>query len=70
MPLFVYRCPTTGRFVQGFSAEDVSEDAHTFELVRCTACKGFHPVNPATGKVLGEQDEHATSRNTPPARST
>ena len=32
MPLFVYRCPTTGRFVQGFSAEDVSEDAHTFEF--------------------------------------
>lgn len=56
MPLFIFRCPTTGRLVQGFSAEDLSVDNRTFEPVLCVACKRFHPVNPATGAVLGEGD--------------
>ncbi len=42
MPLFLYRCPNTGLRVQGFSADDVAVDTHTYE-----------PVNPATGVVLG-----------------
>ena len=33
MPLFMYRCPKTGYRVQGFSAEDTSEDHHTYEPV-------------------------------------
>ena len=53
MPLFIYRCPNTGRLVQGFSAEDVSVDKRTYEPVQCAACRRFHAVNPATGKVLG-----------------
>ena len=53
MPLFIYRCLNTGLRVQGFSADDVVVDAHTYEPVICTACKQTHLVNPATGVVLG-----------------
>ena len=54
MPLFIYRCPKTGARVQGFAAEDVSEDRHSYEPVTCPVCHQIHHVNPATGKVLGE----------------
>jgi len=68
MPLFIYCCPTTGYQVQGFSAEDVSVNTHTYEPVVCAMCKSTHHVNPATGVVLSE--EQAMSRSKPPARST
>jgi hypothetical protein len=61
MPLFVYRCPQTKHRVQGFSADDVSKDAHTYEPVVCTVCKQIHHVNPATGAVLAVGDEGAKS---------
>ena len=60
MPLFIYRCPVTGYPVQGFSAEDTSEDRHTYEPVTCLACRQIHHVNPATGAVLGEKVESAS----------
>jgi hypothetical protein len=55
MVLFLYRCPTTGLRAQGFVAEDVSEDQHTYEPVTCPACRQIHHVNPTTGAVLGEK---------------
>ncbi len=57
MPLFMYRCPATGYRVQGFSAEDISEDHHVYEPVTCPVCGRIHHVNPTTGAVLGEQVE-------------
>ncbi len=57
MPLFLYRCPKTGHRVQGFSADDVSKDAHIYEPVVCTVCKRIHHVNPATGAVLAVSEE-------------
>ena len=60
MPLFMYRCPVTEYRVQGFSAEDNSEDRHTYEPVTCPACRQIHHVNPATGAVLGEKVESAS----------
>ncbi len=59
MPLFNYRCPKTGQLVQAFSAEDVSEDTRTYELVRCALCRQFHRVNPATGAVLQHDEQKA-----------
>ena len=61
MPLFIYRCPKTGHRVQGFSAEDVSKDTHTYEPFVCTVCKQIHHVNPATGAVLAVSDDEAKS---------
>jgi hypothetical protein len=53
----MYRCPNTGYRVQGFSAEEISDGADVYETVTCLVCKQSHLVNPATGKVLGEDDE-------------
>ena len=57
MPLFMYRCPKTGYRVQGFSAEDTSEDRHVYEPVTCPVCHQIHHVNPTTGATLGEKVE-------------
>jgi len=56
MPPFLYRCPITGLRVQGLVAEDVPDDVDTYESITCLACQQVHLVNPATGKVLGEED--------------
>ena len=40
MPPFLYRCRDTGYRVQGFVAEDVSEDPESYEAVTCTAVSG------------------------------
>jgi hypothetical protein len=55
MPLFMYRCPNSGYRVQGFVAEDTSEDDHVYEPVTCPVCHQIHHVNPHTGVVLGEK---------------
>jgi hypothetical protein len=58
MPLVLYRCPRTGLNVQGFVADDPTEGGgDNYVPVECLACSGIHLVNPATGKVLGEDDE-------------
>jgi len=57
MATFVYRCPTTGQKVQGFVAEEVSDDTNIYEPITCLACRKTHHVNPTTSKVLGEDDE-------------
>ena len=46
MPLFIYRCLSTGQRVQGFVAEDIAEDHHVYEPVTCLACRQIHHVNP------------------------
>lgn len=56
MPTFLYRCPNTGFKVQGYSAEETS-DEDAYQSVTCIMCRQVHLVNPATGKVLGESDE-------------
>jgi hypothetical protein len=57
MPPFMYRCPNTGNLVQGFVAEEMSGDASSIEAVTCLMCLQVHYVNPATGKVLGEESQ-------------
>ncbi len=58
MPPFVYRCPITDLRVQGFIADDPTEDrSEDYEAVKCTACIWTHWVNPKTGKVLGADDD-------------
>ena len=59
MPIgFVFRCPNTGKNVQGWVADDPSErEAWSFEAVTCTACTRVHFVDPRTGKMLGEDED-------------
>ena len=62
MSAFIYCCPNTGKYVQGWTAEDPYEsesaaDGDAYESVRCNACTRWHMVNPKTGKVLGADDK-------------
>jgi len=53
----IFRCPTTGKQVQHFLAEEIGpDDHHRFNAVQCAACGLTHLINRATGKVLGQQD--------------
>jgi hypothetical protein len=61
MPLFMYRCPYSGYRVQGFVAEDTSEDGHIYEPVTCPVCHQIHHVNPHTGVVLGDKADPGSS---------
>jgi hypothetical protein len=54
---FTYSCPNTGYRVQGFTAEEVSDKKDTYESVLCVMCQRTHLVNPATGKVLGADEQ-------------
>ena len=56
MPVFLYRCPNTGFTVQGFTADDATND-DTYEPITCTACTRIHLINAKTGKILGGDDE-------------
>jgi hypothetical protein len=47
-------CPAT--IVQAWVAEEVPADKETFSDIALPACK-VHLVNPATGKVLENDDE-------------
>ena len=58
MATFLFRFPNTGYRVQGWVADDGSEDTEgTYETVSCHACQQVHLVNPSTGKVLGVVDD-------------
>jgi hypothetical protein len=56
MPLFIYRCPSTGLNVQGFVADDPERDDDAYEPVTCALCTRVHLVNPRTAKVLGTDE--------------
>jgi len=49
----VFLCPNTGDRVQGWFADNGSDDSENYEAVTCLACRQVHMVNPRTGKVLG-----------------
>lgn len=55
---FLYRCPNTGLNIQGWVADDPTERGdETYEAVTCAACSRVHLVNPATRRVLGNDDD-------------
>ena len=56
MATFLYRCPDTGFRVQGYTPGQTSDDDDTYEAVTCLACQRVHLVNPATGRVIGENE--------------
>ena len=52
----IFRCPNTKLNVQGWTADDVSDDGNTYLPQECLACRQIHYVNPSTGRVLGSDD--------------
>jgi hypothetical protein len=58
MATLIFRCPTTGKNVQAWFADDVSADnGESYESVTCMACGQLHLVNRATGKTLGDDSD-------------
>ena len=55
MSSFTYRCPKAGLRVQSFASTKPLVDG--CERVECVACGRVHLVDPATGKVVGEDSE-------------
>lgn len=57
---FTYRCPNTGKNVQGWTAEAIPEDpAEIYVSTQCPACSRVHLIDPATGRVLGDGQHYA-----------
>ena len=58
MAPFLFKCPNTGFQVQGWAADNGSEDdREIYRSITCLACGGLHMVNPETGKTLGTDYE-------------
>jgi hypothetical protein len=55
---FLYRCPNTGRTVQGWSGDEITDDDDdAYQSVECLACTRLHLINLKTGKVLGAKED-------------
>jgi hypothetical protein len=54
--IILYRCPNTGQHVQGWLADDGSEDDETYQSMTCLACQQMHLVNTKSGKLLGDDE--------------
>lgn len=56
---FLYRCPNTGRNVQGYVADPQQDEGSEddFQSIACNARSALHWVNPKIGKGLGTDDE-------------
>jgi hypothetical protein len=62
MTIFVYRCPNTGKQVEGWTHDPpVADDPDAYQSVECVACSQPHWVNPRTGRVLEATDKHESS---------
>jgi hypothetical protein len=58
MSPITYRCPTTGKNVQGWFADEAStNDGEVYEAVTCLAWSQVHLINRVTGRALGGDDE-------------
>src|SRR6516162_1335284 len=59
MAAILFTCPNMGIPVQAWLAGDNRSDnaGENFEPIECIACRRFHYVDPATGRVLGARDK-------------
>jgi hypothetical protein len=55
MATVLFRCPTTGFRVQGYTLDEtIAGDHDSYEPITCLACKLVHLVNLKSGEVLGQ----------------
>jgi hypothetical protein len=57
MPIIYFRCPSTGRDVQGWIADSPDiEDGESFQPVKCAACGRFHYISPKSANSWGIEE--------------
>ena len=64
MVTFLYRCPTTGCQLEGRWAPPGPSAASplvTYVAESCPACGGLHIVNPATGRMMSDDQRPSLS---------
>jgi hypothetical protein len=49
---FMFCCPATGYVAQGVVPSGKARERPRYRLVRCTACRGIHFVDPTTGEAI------------------
>jgi hypothetical protein len=64
MIALIYQCPTTGRSVQTWVADDPPADGN--DSVKCLACRMMHLVDRSTGKVIATTKPGADEKSTVP----
>lgn len=52
-----YLSLNTGLRVQTFIIDETEDDADTYKSVKFIMCQHVHLANPATGRILGEDDD-------------
>ena len=57
MPAILFRCTATGVQTQGWIDDAVAAEIGENEYISiaCAACRQAHLINPATGRLLGEE---------------
>jgi hypothetical protein len=73
MVTFPYRCPTTGCQLEGRwtpSAPSAAIPLVTYVAESCPACGGLHIVNPATGRMMSDDQRPSVSTGGRTTRST
>jgi hypothetical protein len=61
MVTFLYRCPTTGCQLEGRWAPSAASPLVTYVAESCPACGGLHIVNPATGRMMSDDQRPSVS---------
>jgi len=59
----LFKCPTTGINVQHSVSADAPGTVETHVSVMCAACTSLHFVNAVTGRLLGDRNGAAASRD-------
>jgi hypothetical protein len=53
MPSFLFICPRTGMYAQGWTDAHGPKNDSTYENTTCNACHRLHLINSKTGRMLG-----------------
>jgi hypothetical protein len=56
MPSFLFICPRTGMYAQGWTDAHGPKNDSTYENTTCNACHRLHLINSKTGRMLGPRN--------------
>jgi hypothetical protein len=63
MPSFLFICPRTGMYAQGWTDAHGPKNDSTYENVTCNACHRLHLLDSKTGRMLGPRNKKLRKAN-------